>query len=68
MTLITIFFFGCTTWHVPQPGIKPLPPAVEAQSVNHWAPREVPNYKYLLLFHLSNSPKDLPLPSDFLFL
>ena len=26
----------------PQPGIKPTPPALEAQSLNHWATREVP--------------------------
>ena len=28
---------------VPQPGIKPAPPAVEAQSLNHWTAREVPS-------------------------
>ena len=27
---------------VPQPGIKPVPPAVEAHSLNHWTTREVP--------------------------
>ena len=27
---------------VPRPGIKPMPPAVEAQSLNHWTSREVP--------------------------
>ena len=27
---------------VPQPGIKPVLPAVEAQSLNHWTAREVP--------------------------
>ena len=27
---------------VPQPGIKPMPSAVEAQSLNHWTIREVP--------------------------
>ena len=26
---------------VPQPGIEPLPLAVEAQSLNHWTAREV---------------------------
>ena len=25
-----------------QPGIKPTPPAVEEQSLNHWTPREFP--------------------------
>ena len=27
---------------VPQPGIEPLPVAVEEQSPNHWTTREVP--------------------------
>ncbi|XP_073665439.1 solute carrier family 22 member 18 isoform X11 [Tursiops truncatus] len=27
---------------VPQPGIEPVPPAAEAQSLNHWTAREVP--------------------------
>ena len=27
---------------VPQPGIEPAPPAVAAQSLNHWSAREVP--------------------------
>ena len=27
---------------VPRRGIKPVPPAVEAQSLNHWTSREVP--------------------------
>ena len=27
---------------VPRPGIGPMPPAVEAQSPNHWTTREVP--------------------------
>ena len=26
---------------VPQPGIKPAPPALEVQSLNQWAAREV---------------------------
>ena len=31
------FFFGCPAWHVelPRPEIKPMSPAVEAQSLNH---------------------------------
>ena len=28
---------------VPQPGIQPVPPAVEAWSLNHWTAREVPS-------------------------
>ena len=27
---------------VPRPGIKPLPPLLEDQSLNHWTAREVP--------------------------
>ena len=50
-----IFFsflvFGHATWHVESawgilvlgPGIKPVPPAVEAWSLNHWTAREVPH-------------------------
>ena len=38
-----------TAWGilVPQPGIEPVPPAVEAQSLNHWIAREFP---MLLIF------------------
>ena len=32
---------------VPQPGIEPVPPAVEAQSPNHWAAREFPSEPFL---------------------
>ena len=28
---------------VPQPGIKPAPPALEVWSLNHWTTREVPS-------------------------
>ena len=27
---------------VPWPGIEPMPPAVEVQSLNHWTSKEVP--------------------------
>ena len=40
------FFFQlpCTAWGIltPQPGIKPVAPAVEAQSSNFWTTRELP--------------------------
>ena len=46
---IFFFFFGGGWPHlaacgilVLQPGIKPTPPAVGAQSLNHWPAREVP--------------------------
>ena len=38
-------FWSCFTAcgiSVPWPGIEPVPPAVEAQSLNHWTTREVP--------------------------
>ena len=35
---------------LPEPGIKSMPPAVEAQSLNHWTAREVPHPP--MLFHL----------------
>ena len=41
---------------VPQPGIGPMPPAVEVLSLNHWTVREVPPSslkKKSLLFHIS---------------
>ena len=31
---------------VPQPGIEPVPPAVEARSLNHWTAREVPTVTF----------------------
>ena len=31
---------------VHQPGIEPVPPAVEAWSPNHWTAREVPKPKH----------------------
>ena len=34
---------------VPQPGIEPVPPAVEARSLNHWTAREVPIGLFLQL-------------------
>ena len=47
--LVFVFFFfllHCAVCGllVPQPGIKPMPPAVEAQFPNHWTSREVPRY------------------------
>ena len=35
--------FSCCTWVlVSQPGVKPGPPALGAQSLSHWTTREVP--------------------------
>ena len=30
--------------------MEPAPPAVEAQSLNHWITREVPDYFFVVLF------------------
>ena len=49
------FFFGCPACKilVSWPGIKPVPLAVEVQSLNHWTTREVPLHHILnvTLFH-----------------
>ena len=37
---------------VPQPGIEPVSPAVEAQSLNHWSTREVPGDSLLVSYLL----------------
>lgn len=45
----TFKIFGHATWHAgPRPGIEPLPPAVEAQSPDHWIGREDPRQQRLL--------------------
>ena len=33
---------------VPQPGIEPVPPAVEAQRPNHWTTREIPEFCFYI--------------------
>ena len=43
---ILLFFWGlgrrtCGNL-VPQPGIRPAPPTLEVQSLNHWTAREIP--------------------------
>ena len=42
--LFSLFFFGHMAFGVllPPLGIKNIPPALEAQSPNHWTAREVP--------------------------
>ena len=51
--LLKKFFLPCHMAHgilVPQPGIKPTPPALEGQSLNHWTAREVPLLCSLYLY------------------
>ena len=48
----SIFIFGCMACGVlvPQSGIEPVPPALEAWSLSHWTSREIPHFKLLSLF------------------
>ena len=52
MKTFTIFFLvaplACGIL-VPQRGIKPTPPAVEARSLNHWTTRETPRLLLLII-------------------
>ena len=44
--VLLFFFFGCTIGYrilVPWPGIEPMPPALEAENLNHWTTREAPD-------------------------
>ena len=56
MAFIFFFFFGlcCTACGilVPQPGIEPA--ALEAWSLNHWTPREVPENNGFSKKHLDS--------------
>ena len=48
------FFWSCHTAYgilVPHPGIEPMPPALEAQSLNHQTSREVPKRDNLSFVH-----------------
>ena len=52
LCLFFFFFFllfGHAMWHLPRPGIKPTPAAVEVQSLNHWTTREVPKLHLCLV-------------------
>ena len=47
----------CGMWDLPQPGIKHVPLAVEAQSLNHWSAREVPYFDvYVKCVFLGSAP------------
>ena len=53
-TLIFFFFFWphCTACGIliSRPGIEPAPPALEAQSLNHWTAREDPMLNFFTFF------------------
>ena len=59
-----LFFFGWTTWlaeSYPQPGIKPVPLAVEAWSLNYWTIKEVPKTDLsFLVLHEALEISDFP--------
>ena len=44
-----IFRLHCVACGIlaPRPGIEPMPPALGAQSLNHWTTREVPAFFFL---------------------
>ena len=48
---------------VPRPGLEPVPPAMEALGLNHWAAREVPviHFKYSSVYR--SIPNSLMLPT-----
>lgn len=46
---------------VPQPGIQPVPPAEEVQSVNRWTPKKVPEDH---LFYLAKAAPGRPSSGD----
>ena len=58
--ILAFFFFFHKTCYIllPQLGIEPMPPAVEAQSLNHWTTREVPRTDFIL-FILIHSQKQI---------
>ena len=65
--LTNLFFFSlpcCMAYGilVPQSGIKPVPPALEAQSLNHWTAREVPTNLYFTLLSRSCLDNRWPFP------
>ena len=39
---------------VPHSGIKPVPPALEAWSLNHWITRKAPNLWYFVIVAMTN--------------
>ena len=66
LTVLNFFFFwlcyAAFRVLVPWPGIKPLPPALRAQSLNHWTAREVSNGLEFQRwpFHISGTLKLCP--------
>ena len=44
LLLLLLFLFCHVAYRilVPRPGVEPMPPALEARSLNHWTAREVP--------------------------
>ena len=51
-----IIIFGHTMWCrmlLPWPGIEPVPPALEVQSLKHWTAREVPQVFLFKFMYIS---------------
>ena len=65
-----VFFFPflglCPLWIlVPQPGIRPMPLAVEAWNLNHWTARNVPRICFLWSCSVLNLPLLLLFPLSY---
>ena len=72
---LSLIFLWCgagrgrhTLWHVrilvPQPGVEPVPPAVEAQSLNHWTARQVPDS--VIHIHFRTISRDINTAAKFI--
>ena len=53
---------------VPQPGIDPAPPALQAWSLNHWITREVPRAEFLRAHDVASVRLDIQSHSHPLFI
>ena len=54
--IFNLYFWPCHVARgilVPWPGIEPVLPAVEVQSLNHWSTREFPG-RHILIFFFAN--------------
>ena len=64
LLLYLIFWLCCAACGVPVPqlGIEPVPPVLEAQSLNHWTAREVPSEACYTIIFPAAIPKNANSP------
>ena len=62
LLFLFVLHFGCVVRGIPVPctGVRLVPPAVKAQSPNHWTAREVPSEIYQVLLHWHPAPFSSP--------